>query len=192
VRKLFLLAVVGGLALLVELLAPPFVERRLEDGIHERTRDVARVRAETDSFPLVTRLLATGEVRSVAIELVEVAGREIPFATIGYELHGVTLSRSALAAGRVRVEQIDRGVITAYLTEEGLSETFGREVQIDPGRIEVAARAAQLVLEVTGLGPQQLPVPADVLPCEPEAALEADRIVLRCTIHDVPPILLSP
>lgn len=204
IRKLvvFVLAVlVPAAAVLVEFMTPPAVEERIEDRVAERVPEAISVAAELDSFPLVSRLLLTGRVESLTVELDDVR-REIRFDVIELELEGIDIDRRALVDSSFEIDSIDSGVITAELTEEALSEVVGVPVELLPDRaratvagqqieVSVVVRGDTLVVDGGGRSLASVPLPTDDLfPCALEGRLLSGRARLTCTVTDVPPVLL--
>ncbi len=199
---LVLLVLLGALVVAVEVAAPRLVARGIEDGVDERTRGVTTVRARVDSFPVVARVLGTGQVRHVSVELDRVARQELTFATIRMELEGVRVGRRTLLGGEVEIQSIERGRIAAELTAEALSAALPvASVELGPGvaRVAVGGAGVDVALELQegrlrfAAGPLPelaVPLPVDVLPCEPEGEVLEGRILLTCTVHDVPPVLV--
>ncbi|HVL80440.1 MAG TPA: LmeA family phospholipid-binding protein [Actinomycetota bacterium] len=185
--RLFLLAAVLGVA--AELVAPSLVESQMEARVRDRTRGAVGVTADVQSFPLLTRLALTGQVRHVEMTLDEVSRERLLFATVRYELDGVTLDRSALYRRRARVSDIDRGRIVATLEAEDLAAGLGIPLDLAPG--DVSARVVDRVLRLgEGAGAEiSESLPQDILPCDPEASLDAGRVILSCSFTGVPPVL---
>lgn len=185
-RILILLLVAAGVA--VELVAPSFVEARIERRVQANFDGAVAVEADIDSFPMVTRALLTGEVGELTVRLDEVSGQALPFNRVALTLRGVQLERSALVRGEAQIEGLDEGEAVAEVDLEALAAAAG--VPVDPAALE-GARVRQGHLELTvGGAPVRIGVPVGALPCEPDGAVEGGRLVLRCTFTEVPPILV--
>jgi hypothetical protein len=178
------LVVLVGLGAAAEVMAPRLVEDRVEQRAEENARGAAGVEADAGSFPFVPRLLANTEVRSLAVTLTEVAGAEVTFAEITYELQGIHLDRDKLFEGEAEVTDIDTGVFTATVTEE----TLGAVGEVAPGDVEVDGRT--LSLGPADLSPAQVVVPERLLPCEPQAETTDEGLRLTCVFHEVPQVLV--
>lgn len=184
-RKLVVaLLVLGALWLGVELAAVPMAEGQMEQRIAERNREAATVAADIDSFPLLTRLLATGLIRKATITLDRVARQEIAFAEIRFELDGIEVDRGAILRRDARITAIDRGVVTATIDAGAISEAVGRTVSL--AGLDVRTEGSRLLV-----GPVSFALTSDVLPCNPEARVEGERIVVECTFEQVPQALLA-
>ncbi|HEX2028684.1 MAG TPA: LmeA family phospholipid-binding protein [Nitriliruptorales bacterium] len=171
---LVVVLLVGG----AEIVVPQLAEAKIEEGVRERVREQARVKADLGVFPVVTRYVITGEVPELEVTLREVLGQEVPIGTVRFALEGVSLDRSALAQRDVEVTDIDSGVVTAEIALATL------DAPIDPGAVEVAGRRLDLGPGLT------LALPRELVPCEPSSEVRNDRVVLTCTIDEVPSILV--
>lgn len=173
-----------GLGGAAEVMAPRLVEDRVEERAHENARGAAAVEADAGSFPFVPRLLLDAEVASLAVTLTEVAGAELQFSRITFELQGIQLDRDRLFDGEVEVTDIDTGMVTAELTDDALGAAGG----IAPGEVEVDGRT--LSLGPADVSPGQVVVPELLLPCEPQAETTEEGLRLSCVFHEVPQVLV--
>lgn len=184
-----LILLLAGAVAAVELVAPSFVEARIEARVRENLGGSAAVEADIDSFPMVTRALLTSEVRELSLDLREVTGQQLSFSRIGLVLHGVRLNRSAMLQGKAEVEDISAGEAVAEIDLAQLATALG--VSIDAAAL-TEVRVRQGVLEVSVAGaPIQVAVPVEALPCEPDGGVEGDRLVLRCTFTEIPSVLIE-
>lgn len=184
-RKLFVvLVVLGALWLGVELAAIPVAEGQIEQRIAERNREAATVQAEIDSFPLLTRLFTGGRIRKATITLDSVARRELTFAELRFELDGIEVDRAAIFRRDARITAIDRGRVTATIDAGAISAAVGRTVSLTG--LDVRTSGNRLLV-----GPVSFALASDVLPCDPEARVEGERIVVSCTFEQVPQALLA-
>jgi hypothetical protein len=194
---LFLVLVVG----VAELAAPPIIESRIEETVQTNTEQTVSVRAETRSFPLLTRVAAEREIRQLEVTVDDVAGLELPLDEVELQLNGVIVDRGELLQGRVVVREIRDGRLTAEITEDRLRDVLGVPAVIEDGRlaVELAGRTVEvpvritdgeLRLEVVGLGDFSWPVELDLMPCSPDAAAEQRRIVLTCRFEEVPDVVV--
>src|SRR5687768_11051203 len=184
-RKLVVAAIVlGGLWLVGEIAAVPFAERQVEQRVAERNRDAATVRADINSFPLVSRLLFTGRVNEVDVTLDRVVRSRLTFAEVRFALAGLEVDRAALIRGEARVTAIDRGTITATVDLDGLSSLLGRALEAVGANVRVSGRALLV-------GPASFPIPSDLMPCTPQARVEGEQVIVSCTIDEFPEALLE-
>jgi hypothetical protein len=176
IRRLVLLVLV--LWVIGEFLLIPFVESRIEKEVAQRTRDTTAVEADIDSFPLAASVLLTGKVRKLTVTLDRVARVGVRFASVAFAVSGIEVDRPAILQGRAKIRSIDKGTVTATL-ELGalgrLASLAGIDVSIE-GR---TLRAGGVSLEI----------PEDLVPCEPRSHVEDERIILTCTVTEVPEIL---
>lgn len=170
--------VLAVLALGVELAAPLLAASRIEQNVRERMDGAAEVSADVGTFPLVTRLVATERLRRLELTLDEVAGQQLTVARVRFDLHGLRLDRDALLRGDVRVTGMRGGTVTAELAADVLSEALGVPVDAIVGEGQSAS-----------LPVGTLPVDDELLPCEPQASRDGDRVILTCGLTDVPALL---
>ncbi len=201
VKKLVAFVVVLAVLWLgVEIVAPQLAEARIEARVRARVRSAAGVSADIESFPMVTTLLLTENVRNLAVSLAEVAGERVTISRVNFALEGVELDRQALARREVEVRSVDSGVITAEVTQGDLSEALGVDVELRPDAVSLSVDGASVEADVdvsgrsvqlAGAGRQlAVTIPQDLMPCEPEGNVEPGRVVLSCTIDEVPSILV--
>jgi hypothetical protein len=184
-RKLVVAAIVlGGLWLVGEIAAVPFAERQVEQRVAERNRDAATVRADINSFPLVSRVLFTGRVNEADVTLDRVVRSRLTFAEVRFELAGLEVDRAALIRGEARVTAIDRGTITATIDGGALSGLAGRALEAVGADVRISGRALLV-------GPASFQIPSDLLPCDPEARVDDGRVIVSCTIDEFPETLLE-
>lgn len=183
----------------VRLLLQSRVESEIE-GADEQI-DVGNVEAEIGSFPFLPGLGLRGEVNHLSLRLEDLVTPGVTFALFQITVEGLTFDRSVLMNSQVQVQQLDRAVIKAEITEEAASEAVGVPVTFTPGAatLQVAgqARAAtvalsrgELTLSATGVGELTIPISkGEYFPCAPEAQLKEAKIVLRCAADSLPPAL---
>jgi hypothetical protein len=185
-KKLVIVLVVllAGVWLAVELVSIPVGERMVEQRVAERNENAATVTADIDSFPLVTRVFLTGNVKELTVTLDEVARQAVTFAQVRFEFAGIAVDRSSLRGGDFRVTAIDRGTITATIDLGAVGGALGR----------IATRTG-LDVRVSGrtlfVGPASIELSSELLPCDPDARIEGDQVVLSCTIDEVPEALIE-
>ncbi len=179
-----LVVLLAGAWLVVEIVSIPVGERMVEERVAERNENAATVTADIDSFPLVTRVLLTGNVKELTVTLDEVARQAVTFAQVRFEFSGIAIDRSSLRGGEFRVTAIDRGTITATIDLGAVGGVLGR----------IATRTG-LDVRVSGrtlfVGPASIELSSELLPCDPDARIEGDQVVLSCTIDEVPEALIE-
>lgn len=174
------LTLIVGLWIVAEIAVIPFAENRLETEVAERSRDTTAVKADIDSFPLIASVLATGEARKLTVTLERVARLTLRFTEVRFELSGIHIDRSAILEGRARVDDIDRGKVTAIIDRA----TLGRLASLAGIDVDVTGRTLTA-------GRLSFPIADDIIPCDPQARMEESTIVLSCEIEEVPGFLLE-
>ena len=206
IRLLVLLVVlVAVVAVAAEVVVPPRIEQAIEQRVVEEVPEAATVSAELDSFPVVARGLATGEVQRLVVTLDDVARSEVSIDSVVVEVSGIEVERRALFDGEVDLERIEQGSLTALLSEADLEEALPGDVvdlTLTAGRVEasVAGQTVGSDVEVAGgrvifaLGPLPdvsvaLPGP-EFFPCPLEGEVVDGALRLGCTLERVPDYLL--
>lgn len=189
-RKLltFLLIFLAILAVgdwLATTFAEGAIERRIEDEID------GQAEVEIGSWPVVARALATEEVSSIAVELAHVRVEEIEIDSVRIEVTGVKLSRSRVLGGDFKPKDIDGGSITVVVSTSAIAESAGISVaSLDAGTADVTVDQGDMVIEASGAPPVSIPFPREVLPCSASGTLTGDTVELRCTVEEIPELLL--
>ncbi|HMC67912.1 MAG TPA: DUF2993 domain-containing protein [Mycobacteriales bacterium] len=189
-RRILLVTVLGLVAALVagDLLAKHFAEQRIAAAIHDRTHGVADVKATVHSFPFVGRLLVQGRVSELDIALVDVAGHGIDVSRLDAKATDITLDKGALFSKQnVHIKGVGTVTITATITEQALRSLVHVDVPMPEGATFTVTNG-RLRLP-TGLS---VPVPdAQLLPCTATASVEHGVLVLRCTSHSLPQVVVD-
>lgn len=207
-------AVVVVLALVADLVAGSWVQSQLASRARSAT-GAGSSSAQVGNFPFLYRLLATGSVPRVDVELGEVPAGPLRLSSVDLALSRVRVSRHALVMDRrVQVVGVARGTVTVTLTAADLSGALHRPVRIlADGRITatVAGLVVQLQPSVasgnvvvlrlgaslaSGAGGIALPslrirLPSSTLPCAVVLAVASGAVRLSCTVDRVPSALLQ-
>lgn len=198
------LGVVGiGLVLLLvvfDVVARLVAESKLASRAEEALADAGSAEADISSFPFLGRLLLSNTIPRVQVTVRGGRAGPLRLAAVAVDARAVELDRAALFSGKVRVDDIDRGVVAVELDARSLSETLNVPVAIAGGRVRVNVRGADLdadvepgrngevVLRVARLPAFTVPVPrTPLLACSgTRAEVVGDRVRLSCEIDDVP------
>ncbi|MDP8929997.1 MAG: DUF2993 domain-containing protein [Actinomycetota bacterium] len=192
---------VVALAAGVELVAPSVVEARIEERVRERTRDVAGVSADVDSFPIVARLLTTGRIRHMTLTLDQLVRQRVTFATVRFSVEGLELDRDVLLRRQeVELRDIETGMLTAELTAAVISNLVGAPVELRPGQVSVTLGGTTVTaqpeirdrtLRLSGRRATALRVtlPEELATCTPDVEVQLGRMVLSCRIQELPSLL---
>ena len=175
-RRLLLLVVVAWL--LGEIALIPFAESRIEKEVAKRSRDTAAVSANIDSFPLAAGVLVTGKVRELTVTLERVTRIRVPFASVAFRVNGIAVDRAAILRGRAKIRSIDEGTITATIELGAL----GRLASLSGVDVRVEGRTLRA-------GPASVQLAQDILPCDPQARVDGDTVVITCEITELPEVL---
>lgn len=200
-------------AVVADVVAGSWVESQLASRARSAT-GAGSSSAQVGTFPFLYRLLATGSVPRVDVELGEVPAGPLRLSSVHVSLRRVRVSRHALVMDRrVQVVGVARGTVTVTVTAADLSAGLHRPVRIlADGR--VTATVAGLVVQLqpsvapgnvvvlrlgassaSGAGGITLPslrvrLPSSTAPCAVALAVVAGAVRLSCTLDRVPPALL--
>lgn len=201
-RKLVALALLGVVLLALDQGARLFAEGKLAARAREAATDESGASADVDSFPFLGRLAASGSIEGVRVQVDGPRAGPLRLARVVVEASGVSLDRSGLVSGEVRLEDIERGSVAVELDGGALGEVLELTVTVDDGAVRVGVGGAMvtaaaavddgtLVLRVAGLGVLRVPVVRTALiPCAVTTlAVAGDRIRLGCEVDELPPAL---
>ncbi len=205
--RLLALLVLAGVVVLTaaEVVVPPRIEHGVEQRVATQVPEATSVDATVRSFPVVARVLATGVIDHLVVTLDGVARPELRIDSVRIDVWGIDVSRRALLDGEIDLQHIDRGALTATITEDDLEETLPGNVadlRLLPGRAEVTVAGQTLGSDVTvregrvvfDLGPfrdPSVPLPGqEFFPCLLQGKVVAGAVQLSCTLDEVPPYLL--
>lgn len=166
---------------------------------------VGDVDVELRSFPVVARLVMSGEVGDMTIDLVDVQERGVALASLSADVSGLVLDRGSLFGDqRVEVVDVDRARLTARIDQSAVQALLpAGTITLSPGQatvtvgdVSVTASAAladrNLVLQVEPLPAVAVPLPStDLLPCQPAATIVDGAVLLECETGDLPPALVQ-
>jgi hypothetical protein len=172
--------------------------------------------ASIRSFPFVGRLLVSGSVPRVDVNLDDVRIQAVLLRQLTLRVSDVTLDRSDLFDGRVRLLDVGQGQIRATIDGSSLAKATGFDVRLRPGQVEVHQRIQGVnvvakgelsvkgnVVTVTPTSVQGLSVPLnrfainyripgiEILPCQAETEIVEGAAILSCDINDVPAALVQ-
>ena len=173
--------------------------------------------ASIRSFPFVPRLLFSGEVRRVDVNLDDLRVQAVLIRRLSIRASDVKLDRDEVFQGRVHVRDIGQGSLEVTLDGPSLAKAIGSDVRFtSSGDVEVRQRIQGVdvkakgkltvkgnVLTVTPTSVEGQSVPAgrfavnyripgvELLPCEADAKVTKDTVVLSCDVVDIPAALVQ-
>ncbi len=184
-KKLRLVVIViVGLWLLAELAVIPLAQGQIEKAVAQRSEGEAGVSADIDSFPMITRVLLTGQVKELSVTLDQVARQRLTFAEVTFQVSGIDVDRAAILQREVKIKSIDRGTVTATVDLGALGGILGRigsfignDVRVEDGQLHI--------------GPSSFPLGDDIFPCDPDGQIEGEQVILTCSTTEIPDALLD-
>ncbi len=174
--------------------------------------------ASIRSFPFIPRLLFTGGVPRVTVNLDDLRVQQVLVRQLSIQVSDVRIDRDEVFRGRVHVRDVGQGTITVTLDGPALAKAIGADVRFtSAGDVEVHERIQGVavkakgkltikgnVITVTPTSVQGASVPAsrfalnyripgaELLPCDAaEAMVSKDTVVLSCNVVDIPAALVQ-
>ena len=173
--------------------------------------------ASIRSFPFIPRLLFTGQVPRVSVNLDDLRIQQVLIRQLSIRVSDVKLDRDEVFRGRVHVRDVGQGTIVVTLDGPALAKAIGTDLRFtSAGDVEVHERIQGVnvkakgkltvkgnVITVTPTSVQGASVPAsrfavnyripgkELLPCEADAKVSKDKVVLSCDVADIPAALVE-
>lgn len=172
--------------------------------------------ASIHSFPFLGRLLFSGTVPRVDVNLDDLRIEAVLIRQLSIHVTDVKLSRGDLFHGRVHLDDIGQGRIVATLDGPSLAKAAGVDVRFTPGEVEVHQKIQGVdvvakgkvavkgnVVTVTPTSVEGLSVPPsrfaisyripgiEILPCQADIKIIENGVVLACNVTDVPAALVE-
>jgi DUF2993 family protein len=173
--------------------------------------------ASIHSFPFIPRLLFTGEVPRVDVNLDDLRVQAVLIRQLSIHVADMKLDRDELFRGRVHVLDVGEGTIVATLDGPALARATGADVRFtSAGDVEVHQRIQGVnikakgkltvkgnVITVTPTSVEGQSVPAgrfainyripgvELLPCQADVKVIRDAVVLSCNVVDIPAALVQ-
>ncbi len=201
IRLLVGLAVVLGLLAAADVAARGYAEGEIAARA-EATVPGAQATARIRSFPFVLRLLTSGSVEHLSVQLSPVVASRMQLSAVDLALDDLSLDRGQLFSGKVQPVGLGQGRVSFEIGEGELSKVAGRRVTIEAGHLflDVAGRDVEaavsttekgIALTVAGLPVVTIPLERrDVIPCRPQITLGVQVAKLTCTFTGVPSALV--
>jgi LmeA-like phospholipid-binding len=172
--------------------------------------------ASIHSFPFIGRLLISGSVPRVDVNLDDLRIQEVLIRQLSIHVTDVRLNRSDLFSGKVHLDDVGQGKLVATIDGPSLARAAGLDLRFAPGEVsvhekiqgvDVIAKGTVAVkgntVTVTPTSVQGLNVPAsrfavsyripgiEILPCQADVKIIQSGIVVSCNVTDVPPALVQ-
>jgi LmeA-like phospholipid-binding len=172
--------------------------------------------ASIHSFPFIGRLLISGSVPRVDVNLDDLRIQEVLIKQLSIHVTAVQLNRSDLFHGKVHLDDVGQGKIVATIDGPSLGRAAGLDLRFAPGEVtvhekiqgvDVTAKGTVAVkgntVSVTPKSVQGLDVPPsrlavsyripgiEILPCQADVKIIENGIVVSCNVTDIPPALVQ-
>ena len=173
--------------------------------------------ASIRSFPFIPRLLFTGEVPRVTVNLDDLRVQQVLIRQLSIRVSDVRIDRDEMFRGRVQVRDVGQGTITVTLDGPALARAIGADVRFTPaGDVEVHQRIQGVNVKATGkltvkgnaitvtpTSVQGASVPpgrfalsyripgVELVPCAADVRVTKDTVTLSCAVADIPAALVQ-
>ena len=174
--------------------------------------------ASIRSFPFIPKLIFTGEVPRVTVNLDDLKIQAVLVRQLSIRVSDVKLDRDEIFRGRVHVRDVGQGQIVVTLDGPSLAKAIGADVRFTSGGdvevhqkiqgTDVKAKGTLTVkkgnvITITPTSVEGRSVPAnrfavnyripgvELLPCEATAKVSRDKLVLSCDVVDIPAALVQ-
>jgi hypothetical protein len=219
VRKWLLIVVptVILLALVVgDKAAKGWAESKLGERVAAYYPPGAGSSASIHSFPFIGRLLFSGSIPRVDVNLDNLRIEAVLIRQLSIHVSDVKLNRAELFHGRVHLDDVGAGKIVATLDGPSLAKAIGVDVRFTAGEVQVHQKIEGVdvtakgkvsvkgnLVSVTPTSVVGLAVPASrfaisyripgiaILPCQADVKIIQNGIVLACDVTHVPPALVQ-
>lgn len=172
--------------------------------------------AAIHSFPFLGRLLFSGSVPQVDVNLDDLRIEAVLIRRLSIHVADVKLDRSDLFHGNVHLDDVGEGKIVATVDGPSLAKAVGIDVRFTPGEVQVHEKIQGVdvvakgkvsvkgnLISVTPTSVEGLAVPAsrfaisyripgiEILPCQADVKIVQNGVVLACNVTDIPPALVQ-
>ena len=172
--------------------------------------------ASIHSFPFLGRLLFSGTIPRVEVNLDDLRVEAVLIRQLSIRVSDVKLARSELFHGRVHLDDVGQGRIVATLDGPSLARAMGIDARFTPGEVEVHQKIQGVDVTAKGkvavkgnlvtvtptsvvgvaVPPSRLAISyripgIEILPCQADIKIIQNGIVLACNVTDVPAALVQ-
>lgn len=202
-RKLIVLLLVMALILIGLSILDVWVRHKVQSVVATHIEDElpgSTATVNISSFPFVGRLVASGSVPEMQVDVHGVSGGGVDFSDIEVVTHDLKLRTGKLTSGKVQLRSIGYGSVTGDVTEASVDHLTGVPATFGAGTIEVAGVTETPSLTVSDGAinvsapqfPQQIRIPVptlSILPCASSAAIVPGALQVSCELTSLPPAL---
>lgn len=181
-------AVFGGLLLGGDALAVHLIDGQVASHIEQKVPG-SHAKVTISSQPFLVHLAASGTVEHLDAKVTNVTIDRYHVSSVDVKATGVKVNRGDLFRGKVRLDSIKTGTITATLSESDLLKAglvTGLK-SFSGSTASVSAGTSSVKISVDGFN-FTLPY-SNLVPCVGSASVEGSKLVLTCVTHQVPPAL---
>jgi hypothetical protein len=153
------------------------------------------------SFPFVGRLITSGTVPKLTVDVNGVQVDGVTFGAIDLVVHQLKVDKSQLTSAKVVLESISSGSVTAQLPQASIDQKLGQDLSLGAGTVSldgvtvtpvVTVSANEVNLGLPGLPSVSVPIPQlSLLPCVGAAVIVPGALQVSCALTSLPPALAN-
>jgi hypothetical protein len=151
------------------------------------------------SFPFVGRLITSGTVPKLTVDVDNVQVDGITFGAIDIVVHQLKVDTSQLTSAKVVLRSISSGSVTADIPQTSIDQKLGQSLTLGSGTVSLDGVSVQpsisvsntaVTLGMAGLPSITVPIPQlSLLPCVSAAVIVPGAVQLSCALSALPPAL---
>jgi hypothetical protein len=153
------------------------------------------------SFPFVGRLITSGTVPKLTVDVTGVQVDGVTFGAIDIVAHKLKVDTSKLTSAKVVLQGLSSGSVTADLPQASIDQKAGLDITLGSGTVtlagvsvrpDVSVSGTTVMLGLAGLPTISIPIPQlSLVPCVTAAVVVPGALQISCTLTALPPALAN-
>jgi hypothetical protein len=201
-----LIALLVGVAIVVAglAIADVWARHKVQSVVATHVEDQfpgSHVTVAISSFPFVGRLITSGTVPKMSVDVTGVQADGVAFGAIDIVAHQLKVNTSKLTSAQVALQSISSGLVTAELPQASIDQTAGQAITLGSNTVtldgvsvhpDVSVSGTTVVLGLPGLPSISIPIPQlSLVPCVTAAVIVPGALELSCALTALPPALAN-